>query len=54
VYTTNGSIHIDVGVPVIPVIRESGGGNKNGVLKYAETLRVEVGEVKSYTIEELK
>ena len=53
VYTTNGSFHIDVGIPIIPVIK-AGGKSENGVLKYSEILKIEVGEVKSYLIDELK
>jgi hypothetical protein len=53
VYTTNGSFHIYVGIPIIPLIKGSG-TSENGVLKYSEILKVEVGEVKSYLIDELK
>ena len=42
-YTTNGSFHIDVGVPVVPVI--NGITKPIGVIEYSEKLRVEVGEV---------
>jgi hypothetical protein len=53
VYTTNGSFHIYVGIPIVPVIKGSG-TSENGVLKYSEILKVELGEVKSYLIDELK